>query len=92
MKALLEAPNGSTVRAAHITCVSPLFQCVELGTDAFAVYVVGNEEPFVFAAPYEGDGARQAATRKRRTKEAHQQFLLSWGRSIEGDILPFGKN
>lgn len=89
---LIEAPNGTYLRAAHITAVSPLFESVELGTDAFAVYVIGTDEPFLFAEPFSGEGPKNSAKRRAATKSAHQEFLLAWGRAVDGDFFPFKTN
>lgn len=88
---ILTAPNGSLVRAAHIVSVSPLFESVELGTDAFAVHTVGSDEPFVFAAPWSGEGPKNSAKRKAATEKAHQQFIDAWIVSLDG-ASPFFKN
>jgi hypothetical protein len=71
------------MRAAHIVSVSPLFESDVLGTDAFAVYTVGSEEPFVFCAPDQGGGPKSAERRKRETAELHQQFINQWIVSLD---------
>ena len=81
---VIEAPNGSLIRAEHIVSVSPLFESPDLGTDAFAVYTVGAEEPFLFAAPYQGEGKKAAEKRKVETAELHQQFINFWIVSLDG--------
>jgi len=87
---IITAPNGSLMRAAHIVSVSPLFESPDLGTDAFAVYTVGSEEPFVFAAPDKGAGRKNADARKKETAALHQQFIDQWIVSLDGS--PYFKN
>jgi hypothetical protein len=78
------------MRAAHIVSVSPLFESPELGTDAFAVYTTGSDEPFVFAAPDQGEGKKAADARKKLTAELHQRFIDQWIVSLDGS--PYFKN
>lgn len=87
---ILTAPQGSLIRAEHIVSVSPLFESLELGTDAFAVYTVGTEEPFVFAAPEKGSSFKAQAQRKAETARLHQQFIDQWIISLDGS--PYFKN
>jgi len=84
---VIEAPNGSLMRAEHIVSVSPLFESTDLGTDAFAVYTVGSDEPFIFAAPDQGEGKKAAEKRKVETSELHQQFIHFWITSLDGSAF-----
>lgn len=82
---IIEAANGSLVRAEHIVSVSPIFESPDLGTDAFTVYTVGdNSDPFLFAAPDQGKGAKAAKKRKELTAKLHQQFIDAWIVSLDG--------
>jgi hypothetical protein len=87
---IIVAPNGSLMRAMHIVSVSPLFESTDLGTDAFAVYTVGSEEPFLFAAPLKGDGAKAEANRKKHTASLYHDFVARWTAVLEGSS--FSKN
>jgi hypothetical protein len=84
MSKIIEAPNGMFLRAQHIVSVSGVFQSPELGCDAWAVYTVGCEEPFQFAAPDQGEGKKAAAARNAETAKLHEAFLFAWGESVEG--------
>lgn len=83
---IIQAPCGTLLRVAHIVAVSPLFQSVELGTDAFSVYTVGSEEPFIFAALSTGEGARHDKKRKADTAKAHAEFIEAWSEALIPDF------
>lgn len=78
------------MRVGHIVAVTPLFESSDLGTDAFAVYTVGCEEPFVFTAPDVGEGSKNAAKRKANTAALQKDFVNQWIVSLDGS--PFFKN
>lgn len=91
IRAIIEAPNGTLIRADHIVSVSALFESIELGTDAFAVYTIGDtENPFVFAAPLIGEGSRAERNRKAETAKLREQFIRLWENAVS--VSGFGGN
>ena len=71
---ILVAPDGTMLRAAHIVSVSPPFE-LSIGTelvDAFAVHVVGNDEPFQFWAPGK---FKSREKQKVATEKAYAEFV-----------------
>jgi hypothetical protein len=82
---LITAPNGTLFRVEHIVAVSDIFESPELGTDAFAIYTVGdNANPFLVCAPDRGEGAKAASKRKAATAEARDKFLELWRAHLLG--------
>jgi hypothetical protein len=81
MSKIIEAPNGTFLRAQHIVAVTAIFQSPELGCDAWAVYTVSDQaDPFLFCAP-EGKNIK---ARNAETAKLHEAFLFAWGESVEG--------